>query len=66
MMKPSQVCMRKQRVNFACTGAMGAAVNCASEIAPGPSEYRGPRGPSGVMAMSPAVFGQFDQLTQGP
>ena len=38
MMKPSQVFMRKQLENFACTGAMGVAVNCASEIAPGPKE----------------------------
>ena len=52
MTNSSQVFMRKQRENFACTGIMGAAVNCASEIAPGPRTYRGPRGPSGVMAIS--------------
>jgi hypothetical protein len=33
-------------------GTIGVSVNCAREIAPGPREYRGPRGPSGVMAMS--------------
>jgi hypothetical protein len=32
------------------------AVNCASEIAPDPREYRGPRGPSGVMAMPANAF----------
>jgi hypothetical protein len=50
-MKPSQLFIRKQRENFACIGTIGVAVNCASEIAPDPREYRGPREPSGVMAL---------------
>jgi hypothetical protein len=52
MMKPSQLFIRKHRENFACIGTIGVAVSCASETAPGPREYRGPRGPSGVTAMS--------------
>ena len=52
MAKLSHVRNCRARPKRACTGRTGISAFWARKTGPEPSEYFGPRGPSGVMAMS--------------